>query len=181
MNIIFWILTGIVLLCALGVIISRSPIHSGISLLIGFVSLAGLYLLLKAEFVAAVQVLVYAGGIIVLYLFAIMLTDIEVLNIKRQIQKQGFIALILVVILFGFIGNKLSHSRWDILPAISIATASSPEEEKIAAIKLSESANNTKAIAPILYRDFLYPFEIASILLLLSVVGAIYLTKRETA
>jgi len=110
MTILFIALAVLIGACALGVVVSRNPISSAVWLLVGFLGVAVLYLSLKAEFVAAVQVLVYAGGIMVLYLFGVMFVDSEVLRATRQSHAQAWPALLLAVALFAVLGHRLYHS-----------------------------------------------------------------------
>jgi NADH-quinone oxidoreductase subunit J len=171
------LLAAVIVACALGVVFARSPITAAVSLLVGFLGLAILYLVLHAEFVAAVQVLVYAGGIMVLYLFGIMLVDNQVLRLTRQVHFQAWPAFVLVLALFLWMGHRLYHSEYAALPggrpaATATAHAGAPGES-------APAADNTRRIAKVLYGEFLYPFEAASILLLVAVVGGVFLAKKE--
>ena len=150
----------------------------------GFIGVAVLYLALKAEFVAAVQVLVYAGGIMVLYIFGIMLTDSEVLRLTRQVHYQAWPVFLLVLVLFVWMGHKLYQSDYTAHPMVPVYTISTPDQEKAAKEEIAKRAEankgtNTQRIARVLYGDFLYPFEAASVLLLVAVVGAVFLAKKE--
>ncbi len=180
-----WILLSILIgVCALGVVFARSPISSAISLLVCFMGVAILYLALRAEFVAAVQVLVYAGGIMVLYLFGIMLVDNEVLRLTRQVHYQAWPVFVLVLVLFLWMGHKLYHSDYTAQPlTVAAATAPvSPSGESSRSAKAPPAtgeSTNPQKVAGVLYGDFLYPFEAASVLLLVAVVGAVFLAKKE--
>ncbi|NOT34740.1 MAG: NADH-quinone oxidoreductase subunit J [Candidatus Eisenbacteria bacterium] len=153
------LLTG----CSLMVILNKNPITSALWLVLGFVSLAALYLLLHAEFVAMVQVLVYAGAIMVLFLFVIMY-----LNLKRD-EEDGLTHALrrwtgwIVGGLLLVEGLVLARSHWAPGPASL------------------EPANgvwgNTAAIGRVLYSRYLFPFEITSILLLVAMVGAILIAR----
>ena len=182
---VLWILlAAFIVACALGVVFSRSPISSAISLLVGFIGVAVLYLALKAEFVAAVQVLVYAGGIMVLYIFGIMLTDSEVLRLTRQVHYQAWPVFLLVLVLFVWMGHKLYASDYTAHPMIPLVAVSTPDQEKAAKEDLvkraqEEKGSNTQRLAKVLYGDYLVPFEAASVLLLVAVVGAVFLAKKE--
>jgi NADH-quinone oxidoreductase subunit J len=177
---VLWILLiAFISICAIGVVFSKSPITSAVSLLVGFIGVAVLYLALNAEFVAAVQVLVYAGGIMVLYIMGVMMTDNQALRLARQTHFQTLPVLGLVLVLFVWMGYRLYHSSYEpvrvsppaaaapAVPGTSAAPAKVPEE------------SNTKRIAMVMYSDYLYPFEAASVLLLVAVLGGVFLAKKE--
>ena len=181
-----WILLSLMIaLCALGVVLARSPISSAISLLIGFVGVAILYLALKAEFVAAVQILVYAGGILVLYLFGIMLTDNEALRLTRQTHLQAWPVFVLILVLFLAVGHKLYHS--DYTPQQPARLLMLTDQSQVQALQnrlaqeasAAQHATNPQRVARVLYGDYLYPFEAASVLLLVAVLGAVLLAKKD--
>jgi NADH-quinone oxidoreductase subunit J len=172
MTVLWILLLAFIAACALGVVLSRSPITSAVSLLVGFLGVAVLYLVLKAEFVAAVQVLVYAGGIMVLYLFGIMLVDNEALRLQRQVHFQAWPVFVFVLVLFLWMGHELYHSDYAASPAPATVQAATPEGT-------GAPDTNTRRVARVLYGDFLYPFEAASVLLLAAVAGGIFLAKKE--
>ncbi len=181
-----WILLfALIIACALGVVISRSPIASALSLLVGFVGVAILYLALKAEFVAAVQVLVYAGGILVLYIFGIMLTDNEALRLTRQVHFQAWPVFLMVLVLFLWMGHKLYHSDYAAAPPaarVMVVSGGDQAEAAIAALQVQSQAaagTNTQRLASVMYGNFLYPFEAASVLLMVAALGAVFLAKKE--
>lgn len=182
MTVLWIVLAGFIVACALGVVLSRSPIASAISLLVGFIGVAVLYLCLKAEFVAAVQVLVYAGGIMVLYIIGIMFTDREALQLQRQVHFQAWPVFVLVLALFLGVGHKLYHADYA-APAQAEPRVSQPVVEASAlpgtAPVQTQPADNTRQVARMLYGDFLYPFEAASVLLLVAMLGAVFLAKKE--
>jgi NADH-quinone oxidoreductase subunit J len=184
MTVLWIVLAGFIVACAMGVVLSRSPIASALSLLVGFIGVAILYLALKAEFVAAVQVLVYAGGILVLYLFGIMLTDNEALRLTRQVHYQAWPAFILVLVLFLAMGHKLYHSDYTVqIPArVVLVSGGSQADAARAALAAQDAAKggaNTQQFASVMYGDYLYPFEAASVLLLVAALGAVFLAKKE--
>ena len=183
-----WIaLAGIISLCCMGVVFSRNPISSAVSLLVAFLGIAVLYLSLKAEFVAAVQVLVYAGGIMVLYLFGIMLVDSEVIKVTRQVHWQAWPVFFMVMALFIWMGHKLYRSEYRANPSNGIVVVisggsdiSTAKQQIKDAVEASKEPN-TSQVARIMFFDYLYPFEGASVLLLIAVMGAIYLARKEVS
>jgi NADH-quinone oxidoreductase subunit J len=146
------------------VVAFRNPIYSVLSLLMMFFHVAGLYVTLHAEFLAAVQVIVYAGAILVLYLFVVML-----LNLKHddRYHQQWPIA--------GLIGGLLLVEAL----ILTVARYRAPLAATSEAESLVEQTGNTEAIGEVLYSTYLFPFEVASLILLVAMVGAILLAKRD--
>ena len=145
------------------VVALRNPIYSALALLIMFFHVAGLYVTLHAEFLAAVQVIVYAGAILVLYLFVVML-----LNLKhddryhRQWPVAAFVGISLVV--EAIILTLLKGRTTAALPSQGTAV---------------EGLGNTEALGDVLYSTYLFPFEVASLILLVAMIGAIVLAKKD--
>jgi NADH-quinone oxidoreductase subunit J len=165
--VLFVVMGAIAITAALGVIIARKVIYSALFLLVNFCSLAGLYLLLNAQFLAAAQVIVYAGAIVVLFLFATMLLGggDEISNLKSQIPK-NYLAIVLAIVLFLEVGYVL-------VSGTLTGTQGSDTPEAIA------SAGNVQAIGKLLFTDYLLPFELAAVLLLIGIVGTVVLAKKK--
>jgi NADH-quinone oxidoreductase subunit J len=164
---LFVILAVFTVVTAIMVIVQRNPVSSAIFLILTFFSLAGIYLLLHAEFIAAVQVIVYAGAIMVLFLFVIMLLNLE--KEKRLVARHRLmkgVGIFLSVALLIQIGMVFQH-------VILEGAKGKFPPEKVAAL------GNTQVVAQLLFTDFLLPFEITSVLLLVAIIGAIVLAKRE--
>ena len=180
-----WILLAVfIAVCAVGVVVSRSPITAAVSLLVAFLGVAVLYLALGAEFVAAVQVLVYAGGIMVLYVIGVMLTDSEALRLTRQAHFQAWPAFFLVLALFAVAGHHLYRAEYKALPAVQVMVLQEGADEAAARAALEAQARedadtNPRRVSMVLFRDFLYPFEAASVLLTVAVLGGVFLAKKE--
>jgi len=164
----FFYFAGVIVLTSILVVALRNPIYSALSLLIMFFHVAGLYVTLHAEFLAAVQVIVYAGAILVLYLFVVML-----LNLKRE---ERYHAQFLVGILLSL--TVLTEVGLLVLPA-RLGAGPPLVSEQTAPDSLSAVAGNTEAIGEVLYSTYLYPFEVASLILLVAMIGAIILAKRD--
>lgn len=167
MDIAFWILATGTVLSALAVILppfGRNPVHGALSLVLCFFFLAGLYVLLVAHLVAALQVLVYAGAIVVLFMFVIMLLNIrpEDLGTPRPTATKLVGVGAAVFFLMAVIGaaSRAGTTGWASLPA-------------------STSFGSVKTVGYKLYTDFLVPFELTSILLLVAVIGALVMAKRR--
>lgn len=158
---VFLYFAVVIVMAASLVVVLRNPIYSALSLLVMFFHVAGLYVTLHAEFLAAIQIIVYAGAILVLYLFVVML-----LNVKREerFNQQGTVALFLGVVLLTE-AVLLTVSR-----GFTVA-APDPGRERAA-------VGNTESIGEVLYSTYLFPFEIASLILLVAMIGAVILSKK---
>jgi NAD(P)H-quinone oxidoreductase subunit 6 len=161
---LFYAIAGLTVLGALGVAFSPNVVYSAFSLMAALLGAAGLYVFLAADFVAAIQLLVYVGGILVLTLFAIMLThqisDVEVSN--RSVGRLP--ALALVALVGGAMGWAMAHAPWRI-------AAEAPA--------LAAGAGTTYGIGDSFLNQYLLPFELASVVLLTALVGAIVLSRKE--
>ena len=169
-QLVFYVLAAVVVAGAIGVIAFKSPVHAALSLLASFLGVAGVFVLLHAEFLAAVQVLVYAGGVMVLFLFVIML--VKARAIPREPQYVGRLlpaAVGLGVLLAVLVGAGV----W----AAATRTPANPAALRLAA---GLPLGNTEAVGWSLYRDYLLPFEVVSIVLLVAMIGAIVLGRKET-
>ena len=158
--ILFFVLAIMAILGAVSLILQRHPIHSALSLIVVMVALAGLYLLMGAEFVAAVQIIVYAGAIMVLFVFVIMLLNAGIEEHTSISKMAGGPGLLLVVALAGFI-------------AVTIAKSSSNAQAVV-----PSTLAPTKEISAMLFKDFVYPFELTSFLILVAILGATVLAQR---
>ena len=166
---LFYLFAGIALMSAVVVITQRNPMFGAIALLVTFLSIAALFVLRHAEFLAAVQIFVYGGGIMVLFLFVIMLVNLHKLKETQTFLGQApmaFILGLLLVVLFGFI----------FLSAQFGTPPTSPEQ--LVSVD-GEVAGNAQAVAWLLYREYLLPFEIASVFLLVAMIGAVVLGRRD--
>ncbi|OFV99445.1 MAG: NADH-ubiquinone/plastoquinone oxidoreductase subunit 6 [Acidobacteria bacterium RIFCSPLOWO2_12_FULL_54_10] len=160
----FYVLAVVILGGAIMTITRRNAVHSAIWLVVTLMGVAGLYLHLNAEFLAAVQILVYIGGIMVLFLFVIMLVNLDEAAKQRQFNRQWSLALICTLVVLVEFGFFLMRG------AGSFAFA----EPGQGALK-----PNTELMAVALFQDYLLPFEIASLLLLVAILGAVLMAKKE--
>jgi NADH-quinone oxidoreductase subunit J len=163
----FYVLSALILGFAVLVVSTRNTVHAVLFLVLNFLAVAALYVLLTAQFLAVIQVLVYAGGIVVLYLFVVMLV-----NLKRPPedhsapQRHGWIGLSLAAVVLVELAAIVGYG------ALAPAGPSNMQNSDLA-------INNVERIGMLLYTDYLIPFEVASMLLLVAMVGAIILAKRE--
>jgi NADH-quinone oxidoreductase subunit J len=160
--IIFFVLATLAVIGALSLIFQKHPIHSALSLIVVMVALAGLYLLMGAEFVAAVQIIVYGGAIMVLFVFVIMLLNAGIEEHTNFSKLAGFAGIPLGIALTGFIAAAIARSAGTVQ-----ASGTSPA---LAA---------TRTISEMIFKDFVYPFELTSFLILVAIMGAIVLAAHK--
>lgn len=166
-QIFFFIFGAVSLIGAISVISFRHPIYSALSLIVTFFAQAGLFVLLGAHFVAAVQVIVYAGAIMVLFLFVIMLLNLGTLNVKGALAGKMKGVAIVLGLLLAIEGIYIA------VTALNKNTAAASNE--IAA----DTSYNIKDIGELLFSKYLLPFEVTSLILLAALIGVIVLVKRE--
>ena len=159
---LFGYFSGVIILTALLVIGLRNPVYSALSLLVLFFHVAGIYVLLDAEFIAAIQIIVYAGAILVLYLFVLML-----LNLKAEegYQRQLVLGLLLGLAMTGEMIYAINRSTF----GKEVALPNSGAEV---------TGGNIELIGETLFTEYLFPFEVASVILLVAMIGAIVLAKK---
>jgi NADH-quinone oxidoreductase subunit J len=160
--IIFLVLAAIAVLGAVSLILQRHPIHSALSLIVVMVALAGLYLLMGAEFVAAVQIIVYGGAIMVLFVFVIMLLNAGEEERTNFSKLATYAGVPLAVAIAGLIAAAILKSSGN------LSTAGP-----------NGALTSTKNLSMLLLREFVYPFELTSFLVLVAILGAIVLAQRE--
>jgi NADH-quinone oxidoreductase subunit J len=161
----FYLFAALTILPALAVIFARNPVHSVLWLILAFFNAAGLMLLLGAEFIAMLVVIVYVGAVAVLFLFVVMMLDIDFSKLRSGFTRNLPFGIIIALVLFAEI--FVANSAWKGGPALSgghVATTSQP---------------NIVALGQLLYSRYLFPFEIAGLILLVAMIGAIVLTHRS--
>jgi NADH-quinone oxidoreductase subunit J len=140
-------------------------VHSAIWLVVTLFAVGGIFLLQHAEFLFAVQIILYVGGIMVLFLFVVMLVDIDVALKQARFARQSQVALVTAVLLLAIVGYALyNHGHGLNLPARPM---------------VNTPAQNTQAVGMALYQNYMLPVEIASVLLLVAMVGAVIMAKRK--
>lgn len=161
-EILFWVLSVVAIGCALGVVLSRNPISSVLFLILTFFSISGHYILMNAQFLAIVNVIVYAGAIMVLFLFVIMLMN---LNADVEPQKSRLVQLA------GVIAGGVLFLV--LLAALRTTTDLRPLDESPSEIGLIHN------LGKVLFKEYVLPFEISSVLFLSAMIGAIVIGKKE--
>jgi NADH-quinone oxidoreductase subunit J len=159
----FYLLSTMAVLSGLFVITRRNAVHSALALIVTLLSVGGLYLMLYAPFVAGVQIIVYAGGIMVLFLFVIMLVNLERTIRERQFNRMWPVGLLAACALLALF-----------LSAFAKGKALFPEPR----IAIPEGSN-TQQIGVMLYGNYMFAFEIASLLLLVAILGAVIMAKKR--
>ncbi len=163
---VFYVFAAVLVFSATMVITRRNPVHSVLFLVLAFFNAAGLWMLLEAEFLAITLVLVYVGAVMVLFLFVVMMLDIEIAELRASFIKYMpigiLIGLLMIVELLLVVGPK--HFGLD---------------KYAAPARHAADYSNTKELGEMLYTNYLYPFEIAAVILLVAIVAAISLTLRR--
>ncbi len=165
-ELLFYAFAAVLVGAGVGVITARNPVHSALFLVLAFFTSAAIWLLLEAEFLAIVLVLVYVGAVMVLFLFVVMMLDINIEELRQGFTRYAplgaFVALIMIA--------EISNVVWVKRLGQSAITASPP---------LPADYSNTKELGSVLYTDYVYPFQIAAVILLVAIVAAITLTMRH--
>src|SRR5882757_2028392 len=163
---LFWFFSAILVIAALGVIASRNPVHSALSLVVCFVTSAAIWLLIEAEFLAVVLVLVYVGAVMVLFLFVVMMLDINIEELRKGFTRFAWLgwitALAVIVEIVGVIWVR----------GLGVDVSKSPTPT-------APDYSNTLELGQVMYTQYAYPFELAAVLLLVAIVAAITLTLRR--
>jgi NADH-quinone oxidoreductase subunit J len=166
--IVFYSLAAFILGFGVLVITARNTVHSVVFLVANFLCVAFLYVLLAAEFLAVIQVLVYAGGIVVLYLFVVMLVSLRAVPEARlDPRRQSSLGLVMATAVLAEV------------IAILVYTSRQPSIAPVAAAAETPVQGNTEVVGWMLYTDYLVPFEVASVLLLVAMIGAILLARKD--
>lgn len=164
-TLVFYMFAAITVFAALRVITARNPVHAALFLVLAFCSSAGIWILLEAEFLAITLVLVYVGAVMVLFLFVVMMLDINLEQLRegfwRWFPFGAALAIVMVFQMIWVLGNRQTA------------------ETGAQVIKHAANYSNTKELGRLIYTDYVYPFELAAVLLLVAIVAAIALTLRR--
>jgi NADH-quinone oxidoreductase subunit J len=157
---------SILVASALGVIVARNPVHSALSLVLAFFTSAAIWLLIEAEFLAVILVLVYVGAVMVLFLFVVMMLDVNIEEIRRGFTKYAWLGWLVSLIVIVEIVGVVASRRF----GLDVSAGMTP---------VPPDYSNTRDLGTVLYTGHLYPLQLAAILLLLAIVAAIALTMRR--
>jgi NADH-quinone oxidoreductase subunit J len=167
-KLVFYTFAAILVYAATRVITVRNPVHAALHLVLAFFTCAGLWLLLEAEFLAITLVLVYVGAVMVLFLFVVMMLDINIAPLREGFIKYLPVGMLVALLMLGEMVAVLLSKSFD--------ADSMPEPAARAA-----DYSNTRELGSVLYTDYVYPFEIASVILVVAIIAAIALTMRKRA
>lgn len=163
----FYLFAVITCAAGFGVVMSRNPVHSVLWLILAFFSAAGLFVLQGAEFVAMLLVIVYVGAVAVLFLFVVMMLDVDFAELRGEMARSLPLALVIGLVLLAVLG--IGVSGWE--PAGSAVD--------LRAAPIAEGTLNTQGLGGVLYDRYFLPFQLAGLVLLVAMIGAIVLTLRH--
>ncbi|WP_374274363.1 NADH-quinone oxidoreductase subunit J [Brevundimonas sp.] len=163
----FYLLAITAVLAGAGVVLSRSPVHSVLWLILAFFASAGLFVLLGAEFLAMLLVVVYVGAVAVLFLFVVMMLDVDFVKLREGFTRYLPLATIVAAILLAEM----------IIVSLAVASGGAAADGQI--VPATADASNVETIGRVLYTDYVYIFQAAGIVLLIAMIGAIVLTLRH--
>ncbi|MBK5204234.1 MAG: NADH-quinone oxidoreductase subunit J [Polaromonas sp.] len=164
---LFYVFAAVLLFAAFRVITSRNPVHAVLYLVLAFFQAAAVWILLKAEFLAITLVLVYVGAVMVLFLFVVMMLDVNLDSLRKGFWKHFPLA--------GTVGAIIALEMSYVL----MGGFREPPKLASAAGQIGDQVSNTKELGKLLYSEYLYPLEIAAVILLVAIVAAIALTLRK--
>jgi NADH-quinone oxidoreductase subunit J len=162
---VFYMLATIMVLASLRVITARNPVHAALALVLAFFNAAGIWLLLHAEFLAIALVMVYVGAVMVLFLFVVMMLDINIDRLRQGFWQNLPLGALVGVIMVGEMAIVLGGRYFGL--------------EAMAPPAIPAETSNTRILGRLLFTDYVYPFELASIVLLVGIVAAVMLTLRS--
>ena len=167
-EVLFWVFAAVLTVSALAMITVRNPVHAALLLVLCFFTSAAIWLLIEAEFLAVVLILVYVGAVMVLFLFVVMMLDINVEEVRRGVTRYAWLGgLVAGVVVFEIVSVVWTRGL-----GIDVTTGAEP---------LPSNYSNTAELGKLLYTQYVYAFELAAVLLLIAIVAAISLTMRKRA
>ena len=166
-EILFYAFAAVLVVAALGVITARNPVHAALFLVFAFVNSAVIWLLLEAEFLAIVLVLVYVGAVMVLFLFVVMMLDVNIAQLREGFTRYAPLGFLIAAIVVIEIGSVVWVKQLGGIQEAAVVATDAP------------NYSNTRELGELLYTKYLYPFELAAAILLLAIIAAITLTMRQ--
>ena len=164
-TVVFFFLSAILIFASLRVITARNPVHAALHLILAFFTCGGIWALLQAEFLAIAIILVYVGAVMVLFLFVVMMLDINLDRIRQGFWRQLPLAAVVGVVI--------------VVEISTVVLMNFGEHRAMDAPALPANYSNTQALGALLYTEYVYPFEIAAVILLVAIIAAIALTLRR--
>jgi len=167
-EVLFWIFASVLAVSALAMITVNNPVHSALLLVLCFFTSAAIWLLIEAEFLAVVLILVYVGAVMVLFLFVVMMLDINIEQVRARVTRYAlFGGVVAGVVVFEIVSVVWTRSL-----GVDVTTGAQAQPA---------TYSNTAELGKLLYTEYVYPFELAAVLLLIAIVAAISLTMRKRA
>ena len=167
-EILFWVFASILMVAALAMITVRNPVHSALLLVLCFFTSASIWLLIEAEFLAVVLILVYVGAVMVLFLFVVMMLDINLEEMRARVTRYALFGGVVA----GIVVFQIVSVVW---------TRSLGVDVEAGALAKPAEYSNTSELGQVLYTEYVYAFELAAVLLLIAIIAAIALTMRKRA
>jgi NADH-quinone oxidoreductase subunit J len=167
-EILFWVFASILTIAALAMITVRNPVHSALLLVLCFFTSASIWLLIEAEFLAVVLILVYVGAVMVLFLFVVMMLDINLEEMRARVTRYALFGGVVA----GIVVFQIVSVVW---------TRSLGVDVEAGALAKPAEYSNTSELGQVLYTEYVYAFELAAVLLLIAIIAAIALTMRKRA
>jgi NADH-quinone oxidoreductase subunit J len=165
-NLLFYVFAAVLVVSALGVITARNPVHCALFLVAAFLNSAVIWLLLEAEFLAITLVVVYVGAVMVLWLFVVMMMDVDVEKLRQGFTRYAPVGAVIALVVMAQIATVVYVRKLGL-------------SDTVIAQPKPEGYSNTEALGQLLYTQYLWPFEIAAVILLVAIVAAITLTMRR--
>jgi NADH-quinone oxidoreductase subunit J len=167
-EVLFWVFAAVLAVSALAMILVRNPVYSALLLVLCFFTSAAIWLLIEAEFLAVILILVYVGAVMVLFLFVVMMLDINIEELRARMTRYALIGGIVA----GVVVFQIVSVVWARSLGVEVSDSAAP---------LPADHSNTAELGKVLYTEYVYPFELAAVLLLIAIVAAISLTMRKRA
>jgi NADH-quinone oxidoreductase subunit J len=165
-SIVFYFFSAIAVMSAVSVVTARNPVHAALSLVLTFFSCAFIWMMLEAEFLAITLVLVYVGAVMVLFLFVVMMLDINIARLREGFIKFLPVGIGLALVMFGMLYSVMSGDQFS-------------AESMAAPLAKTAEYSNTQELGKVMYTDYVFAFEIAAVILLVAIIAAIALTMRR--
>jgi NADH-quinone oxidoreductase subunit J len=167
-EVLFYAFAAVLVVAAVGVITARNPVHAALFLVFAFFNSAILWLLMEAEFLAIVLVLVYVGAVMVLFLFVVMMLDVNIAQLREGFTRYAPLGVLIAAIVVV-----------EIASVVYVKSLGGVNPEPAPVVAAAENYSNTRALGELLYTKYLYAFELAAVVLLVAIVAAISLTMRH--
>jgi len=165
-QVLFYVFSAVLVAAAIGVIVARNPVYSALSLVLAFFTSAALWLLIEAEFLAVVLVLVYVGAVMVLFLFVVMMLDINIEEGKRGFAGYARLGWLVALLVIAQMSAVFFAKDFGVDTTVGV-------------VRQAADHSNTRELGEVLYTQYVYPFELAAVLLLVAIIAAIALTMRR--